>query len=376
MAPLWWPVRRRARPPAGLKARGAMPQRSWAESAARRRERRRTPHRMERQPLTHHEILSLVAPFTRAGRHVDLAASDRLERQLVFRPREHAAASPAAPALREVLRLECLKRDLYRLSRVTTDTASGAEASLRVDGSDPASLLASIDAVDPHSQFERGDGYVIALSHDLEPARGRTRQVLTLGEARLDGLTLTMRPSSVAGMPADLELAAAPGDGFDLPEDLLAVLGWAWRRLVRKHDGWRSLVKLSRFEPARSRDAVAKLRRAAEHLARTLAEPPSRFHDRLLRARWGVTLRRALPLLLGVGVLAASPLLLYLELSDDSLWRMVIFNAPPLLMVAFFSLHEMPRFEIPPPPRRPTADSWRRPAEVPSGVPAVAARLP
>ena len=29
-------------------------------------------------PLTHHQILALVAPFTRSGRTVDLAASDRL----------------------------------------------------------------------------------------------------------------------------------------------------------------------------------------------------------------------------------------------------------------------------------------------------------
>ncbi len=327
---------------------------------------------MDRQPLTHHEILSLVAPFTRAGRHVDLAASDRGERKIVFRPREIAAASPSGPALREVLRLECYARGRFRLVRTLTDAATGLEANLRIDGSDPAALLTAVDAVDPHGHFRRGAGYTIAFSHDLETVRGHERRVLALGEARVDGLTLLLRPSNVAGMPADLELAPCPGERFELPDDLLAVLGWAWRRLVPRHDGWRSLVKVARFEPARSRDAEAKLVRAAEHLARTLAEPPARFHDRLLRARWGVTLRRALPLVIGVGVLAASPLLLYLELSPDSMWRMVIFNAPPLLMVAFFSLHEMPRFEIPPPPRRPTAPSWR----VGAGEPAVALQAP
>lgn len=314
---------------------------------------------MDRPPLTHHEIVSIVGPFTRRGRHVDLAASDRNERRLRFRPIEHAAASPARRVLREVLQLEQHGRQHWRLTRMLCDPATGLEASLRVDGAELEPLLAAVEAVDPHSHFEFGDGFALALSHDLEPVRGQMRRTLTLGEARVDGLTLILRPSTVAGMPADLELHAAAGDALDLPEDLLAVLGWAWRRIVRRAGGWRSLVKLSRFEPARSRDAERKLRRAAEHLARTLAEPPASFHDRLLRARWGVTLRRALPLLIGVGVLAASPLLLYLELSDDSPWRMVIFNAPPLLMVAFFSLHEMPTFEVPPPPRRPTASSWR-----------------
>jgi len=315
-------------------------------------------------PLTHHEILSLVAPFSARGRHVDLAASDRAERRIAFKPIEHAAAD-GAPALRETLRLECASRRAHRLVRVLHDTASGAEATLRIDGDDLADMLARLEAVDPHSHFVRGPGYVIALSHDLEPARGGLRRTLTLGEARLDGLTLILRPSHVAGMPADLELTAAPGVQLDLPEDLLAVLGWAWRRLTKRSDGWRSLVRLARWEPQRSRDAERKLQRAAEHLARTLAEPPAAFHDRLLRARWGVTVRRALPLTLAVAALAASPLLLYLELSDDSLWRMVIFNAPPLLMVAFFSLHEMPRFEIPPLPRRPTAASWHAAPDAP-----------
>ncbi|MCU0928666.1 MAG: hypothetical protein MUE62_05585 [Burkholderiaceae bacterium] len=313
---------------------------------------------MDRQPLTHHEILSIVGPFTRRGRHVDLAASDRNERRLLFKPVDHPAAG-AQPALREVLKLEQHGRGRWRLTRLLTEGASGLEAALRVDGSDLEALLAAVEAVDAHSHFRQGAGYTLAFSHDLEMVRGRTRRTLVLGEARVDGLTLLLRTSNVAGMPADLELQAPLGEPLDLPEDLLAVLGWAWRRLTRKHDGWRSLVKLSRFEPARSRDAERKLERAAEHLARTLAEPPAAFHDRLLRARWGVTFRRALPLALAVAALAASPLLLYIELSDDSLWRMVIFNAPPLLMVAFFSLHEMPRFEIPPAPKRPTALSWR-----------------
>jgi hypothetical protein len=39
--------------------------------------------------------------------------------------------------------------------------------------------------------------------------------------------------------------------------------------------------------------------------------------------------------------------------------RMMIFNGPPLLLVVFFCLRELPRIEIPPWPRRSTAPGWR-----------------
>ena len=55
------------------------------------------------QPLTHHQILALVAPFSRAGWQVDLAASQRLERRLAFRPVQHPAADGAHPPLSETL---------------------------------------------------------------------------------------------------------------------------------------------------------------------------------------------------------------------------------------------------------------------------------
>ena len=42
-------------------------------------------------PLSHHDILGIVEPFTRRSRQLDLAASDRLNRRLLFKPIEHAA---------------------------------------------------------------------------------------------------------------------------------------------------------------------------------------------------------------------------------------------------------------------------------------------
>ena len=53
---------------------------------------------MSAPPLTHHEILALAAPFARAGWQVDLAASQRAERRIAFRPLERPA-SEAVPAL-------------------------------------------------------------------------------------------------------------------------------------------------------------------------------------------------------------------------------------------------------------------------------------
>ena len=72
---------------------------------------------MTAQPLTHHEILTLVEPFTRRGRHVDLAASDRLERRLVFKTIEHAAPGAADAMVRETLVLEQPKAERFRLTR-------------------------------------------------------------------------------------------------------------------------------------------------------------------------------------------------------------------------------------------------------------------
>ena len=39
---------------------------------------------MNAPPLTHHDILALAEPFARRGRRVDLAASDRIARRVVF----------------------------------------------------------------------------------------------------------------------------------------------------------------------------------------------------------------------------------------------------------------------------------------------------
>lgn len=311
-------------------------------------------------PLSHHEILAVVAPFARRGRQPDLARSERLERRLVFQPLQHAEAG-----LVETLQLENAEPGLWRLTRRLQHPA-GVQATLVTEGGDAGMLLQRVESVPPSSQMLAGSGplpTLLALSQRLVADRSGSLQT-TLEHATLlvSGLRLAVRVPAVTGIAAEVEIGAVAGDLPWLPEDLLAVLGWHWSRLRSSQDGWRCTLLLRGTGPQRGVDAVLKLHAAARHLAQTLAEPPLRFHQRLLRRRWGVTLRRAVPALVCITLIACAAAVPQLELAQNSVFRMIIFNAPPLLMVLFFSLREMPQIEIPPLPRAPRQASWRQTA--------------
>ena len=179
-------------------------------------------------PLTHHEMIGLIAPFARTGRHVDLAASDRLLRRLVFQPVEHAAQVGGLPAVQDRLLLEQPSTDGYRLTRTLT-LPDGLRATLCGEGADAGMLLAAVQAVPPARQLQRVAGHWVAFSHRVAPASGTL--VLTQAATRLAGLDLQMQVSRVKGIAAELTLAAPPEVEFTLPEDLLAVLGLPWSRL-------------------------------------------------------------------------------------------------------------------------------------------------
>jgi hypothetical protein len=306
-------------------------------------------------PLTHHEILGLIEPFTRRGRHPDLASSNRIERRVVFRPIDHPGVEDDAPLLREILLLDSPEPERYELTRVLR-LPCGLEARLQAEGPKPGELLARLEAVERARQFCCGPGYRIAQNYRLEP--GASELLLTSATLQLPDLTLLLKAPAVGGAPAELELTAPSGGRLDLPDDLLAVLGWNWGLLYRTRDGWRSALKLRGREPQRSRLAERQLGRAAEHLQRTLSEPPPCFHERQRAARWKVVLRRALPLLICIALIAGTAALPRLHLAPDSALRMLIFNAPPLLMIIVFSLRELPRLEIPPWPRPARASLW------------------
>jgi len=318
----------------------------------------------ERAPLTHHEILRLVEPFTRRGRHVDLPASNRLERRLVFKPTVRDSETPAYAGAREGLQLENPRSDSYRLIRTLT-LGSGAVAKLMTDGPDPGELLARIETIPLERQFQMVADSPIARSYRLEPQAERDkdqpmRMLLTSAAARLDGLTLALKAETGKGYPAEIELSPSGPQALldDLPDDLLATLGWDWQVLRRRGTGWTSALRAPRNEPARSRFIESALDRAVAHLSRTLAEPPHRFHERFLRARWAVVFRRMIPVLSSVALIAGGSAVAYVGIPQGSLLQMVTFNFPPVLLLLLFAMREPPRFEFPPLPRPSNAPSW------------------
>lgn len=326
-------------------------------------------------PLSHHEILVLVEPFTRRGRAVDLAASDRAARRLAFKPVDHAADSAALPALRETLHLEGAGTGRWRLKRVLT-LPGGLQAGLEAEGPTPGDLLARVAAIPLQRQVRAGPGFLVAKQMRLEnrgpltpealadgPALAAAPVLMHQATAQLDGLRLQLKVSPVKGISGEIDLEPAGDETLDLPDDLLAVLGWSWARLIRRQHGWTTRLRLRGEGYKRCRDAETQLERAVRHLAKTLAEPPARFHDQRVGARWGVVARRTLPLLGSAAMIAAAFGFAKLEpdLAQDSVFRMLIFHAPPILLVILFSLNELPRVEIPPLPRRPQGNSWRRP---------------
>ncbi len=336
-------------------------------------------------PLSHHDILGLVEPFSRNGLKLDLPASDRMARRLVFMP---AAPEPGA-LLATRWQLDLADPAHTELTRSQTHP-SGLCAQAVARGATPAELLATVQALPTAQQWQVLAGALVALSHRIDwprrrastpstPSTSPNAPVLTDAHVQVAGCHLHLRVPRVHSMPGELELrpqdapAAAPGPVLKgaagaaaasspakpaPPADLLAVLGLRWSRLSLVRGAWRGTVQLKRREPARSADALAALLQAVAHLAQTLAEPPARFHQRFLRARWGVTVRRGVPLAVALGLIAAAALVPVLDLGEGSVLRMLIFNSPPLLMVWMFALREFPRIELPPLPRVPAAQAW------------------
>ena len=309
---------------------------------------------MNAPPLTHHEILSISAPFTRRGRHVDLGATDRSARRIDFKALSHAR--PNGEQLEERLVLTSLKPGYWHLVRRVEDL-SGLEATVEAEGADPAVLLDRIERVPLETGLRAGDGYVLAEHYRHEPGPGEDRLVLTAATGRVHGLTLELTMPLVRGYPADISLSTVAKAG--LPADLLAVLGRDWRVLEERVSGWAGTMRVPRREPRRTSRARAKLEEALLHLAGILAEPPARFNERFRVARWGVALRRALPLILCIALLFGVAALPILEIERDSAFQLLLFNLPTILMVAFFSRREIPKIELPPLPRRSNAGSWQ-----------------
>lgn len=319
-------------------------------------------------PLSHHEILALADPFARAGWQVDLVATDRAARTVVVKPVELPAAGPGTATLRVVLQLESYGTGTCCLTR-RLNHPSGLQATAQTIGSQPAELLARLASLAPQQQFRQGAGHITALSytHDTTPARkGGAAPVqswaLQQGVVLTDLLQLTLKVSPVKGVAADITLAPRHGLGLHLPEDLLAVQGWDWARLVPGYGPaagtWTSKRRLRGSSVRRSRTADAALGQVAAHLVQVLGQPPAQFHSRWWLARWGVVLRRGIPTLTATGLLGTALLLPRLDLGVAPKAWVLLHYLPIGLLALSFGLQELPRFEIPPLPRRSRAQGW------------------
>ncbi len=309
------------------------------------------------QPLSHHEIFGLVAPFSRRGLAVDLAASARAERRLSFKATQHASG------LIDQLELAHPAPDDFRLTRRLLHPR-GLTAMLVAEGREPAALLEQVLAVEPAAMFREGADHLVAFHHRL----GADGPRLTQGEALAAGLRLTLTLPMVAGYAGESRLTAPAGQALSLPDDLLAIADRDWDRLARDSRGWHGAYAARGKEPQRSRRAEAALLRAAQHLAETLAAPPAAYHARHAGARWRFALRRTLPLGVIVGLVAGSAAVPSLGLAQDSTWRMLIFNAPPILVAVGLCLRELPRFEWPRWPRALPQAAWAQPLAVAQGT--------
>jgi hypothetical protein len=313
---------------------------------------------MDASPLSHHDVLALAEPFARRGIAVDLAASDRLARRIAFRPREVDASAHGLGPLRDAPPPARLPTGTLRLLR-TVSPAQGPEATVEAMGMDGGGLLDLVDAVPLQALLHHGDGYRLAR-HQVAGPVGR---VFARGVVRLDGMDLTMTVSPVRGVAADIRLVQTGPVAFALPEDLLAVLGWDWTRLLPERGGWRTRLRLRGGGERRTRSGEAALDRCAEHLARTLAEPPARFHERHRGARLFAMFRRAIPLLTPIALVITVLALPRFDVEASPLW-VLLYHVPTLLIALAFLLQELPAFEIPPWPRARREPSWTvRPAE-------------
>lgn len=238
-------------------------------------------------PLTHHEILRLVEPFSRRGFKVDLERSDRAARRMEFRVTELAADPDVHPAMRCAMTLE-VPATAGRPMRLVRTLTSGkdARATATVEAREASALLDALQALPPARQIRFAPGLILLRSYRFaEPQDRRTdpgsgaAPRLVSAEARVDErLTLRFSTESRSVVhPVELELPGPPP--VKLPEDFFAVAGWHWRTLRRVSEHrWQAGVRLPEAEPARTDALERAIGEAVSHCRASFADEPAAFH--------------------------------------------------------------------------------------------------
>lgn len=318
-------------------------------------------------PFSHHGILELAAPFIEQGYKVDLAASDRAERQLAFHPVEHAAVSGRHPALSCALRLEQPHRAKFRLIR-TLQTRDGLTAQVTAEGDDPARLLPAVEAIAPARQFHEIAGTRLALSYSLAwwtpqaevrpPSADSLRTPrLVRAETQVDGVQLLVQDEGNR-RTLSVRIAATDNRRLALTTDFLAVLGWRWSPLRPNATGaWDGSLKVPGREPRRTERLEGQLDVAAAHFARTIASPPADFNGQHRPARWRAALQRLLPLLFVGGSILAFVVLIVI-LPKTPVYQVLLLDLSIVVIVVTALMDKAYRFEIPPVPRTLSQADW------------------
>ncbi|MFK7967231.1 MAG: hypothetical protein AB8C46_25005 [Burkholderiaceae bacterium] len=336
----------------------------------------RPPRPRQRKPLpalTHHDIMGLVAPFAAAGYKVDLAGSDRSARVLKFVPLEHAAGEVAEFAVRETLILDVSLAGLSQLTRQLLALPEGDAvvplATCETFGGVPAQLLDRLTIVPLARHFTAVGNIVVSRDYEVtmtvnDEGQEANEPVALLVGAHIECHGVQVKFTCEFDDPLKVELSPALPGKLRVPQDILAVLGKSWRAAYDYGDHWRSTIRINRHEPTRSQEAEQRINEAVRHLDQTLTESPAAFHRQHRPGRWRAMFRRAIPLGGCAALIGGAMLVGKLPIGDGSIAQMLLFHAPPLLLIGLFLFRELPRFEIPPIPRKLRYSQWLEPIAV------------
>ncbi len=348
---------------------------------------------MAKPPLSHHDIVKMTAPLSRAGYKVNLARCDRNQRYIEFEPTANATLGTTS--------ILCLELDDIQdlLVRVVIHH-SGLVSTLRAKVFDLERTLSQLEEVPTSRQIFADDDVVVASSFTLtcsQQTDGSASSVcLNFVCAQVAGMELRVDISASGGMPADTRLLAVGtastnlretlADETDLPldhraaralrqqsmshpvynklstlpEDLLAVLGTQWRPLRYQGDHWKCILRQLGKGDKRSRLAETHITEAVKHLYNTVQRGSSQYHLDHERARWRVFFRRLQPVMMLVAMLAIMPISWLLVSTGTMSINPLALSITPLLMVGAIALtaREVPVMEIPSIPRDLPATIW------------------